>query len=534
MKYKTFRVAACLSLLAIAPANAAMQRLEAWGQGASEFEAVKSAYKQLVAQSLKLVLDREGTAERPLRRTFIRDIEEDLLQLQRTYFPGAAPANCREVQQRFECLVVAPVQMEELEAKIRTLFGVTDGVHDLRIALTSKDASAEQRDLAVWLHGELQGDFGHDVYLSEQFVDTDALRGECVEYRSLAESYEARGANYERAAQSYRRNYTACKDLLDRDLIIVIEDSESHYGSFNKRERSMPGELRLRMQLLQTNSRRPLPAPRPQAITQFGYGETEDFARSNLRDRLYDAATNYVAQQLNEALLTVMRDGRIAPQVSERDYRVSISGVNLDTPEGRAQVSLVRDWFAGEGGYQLEADFTQGSFGERIYRFRSGRQPHWESMIDRLYAVLDKAGAHARLDVDRSHNLAVAFQHPDAARDDSRVAMKLEDTRIKRRVVVEEKSMNLRRRDPESGVPIAVNEAVMRIRNKSRRDLIVRVTPVWTGQDGTSLPAPYSHRRMLLLPARTSERFTFMAPSKFAGGVTVEISCPTKGCEVPK
>lgn len=534
MNRKLLCIAACLTLLTAAPVGAATQRLEAWGQGPSEFEAVKSAYKQLVAQALKLVLDREGASEGQLRRTFIRDIEEDLLLVQRTYFPEAAPPNCRETTRQFECLVVAPVQMEELEAKIRSLFDVTDGVHELRIALTSKDAGTDQRDLAVWLHGELEGDFGHDIYFSEQFVDAAALREGCAEYRSLAESSAAKGASFERTEQSYRRSFTACKDLLDRDLIIVLESAESHYGAFNARDRSMPGELRLRMQLLQTKSRRPLPAPPPKAITQYGYGDTPELARSELRDRLYDAVTNYVTQQLNEALLTVVRDGRVSPQDGERDYQVLITGANVDTPEGRKQVTVVRDWFTWEVGYELQADETKSTFTDRVYRFRRVSAPNWDGLIDKLHAELDKQGMHARLDVDRSRNLAIAFQSKDAKQDDALLAMKLEDARIKRQVVVEEKSLELRRRDPETGVAIAVYEAMLRIRNKSGKDLIVSVTPVWTGQDGGSLPAPYSYRQTLLLPAKTSERFTFTAPSKFAGRATVEISCTTKGCEVPK
>ena len=51
-----------------------------------------------------------------------------------------------------------------------------------------------------------------------------------IDYRSLAEASAAKGASFDRSTQEYRRGYTACKDLLDRDLIIVLESAESHYG----------------------------------------------------------------------------------------------------------------------------------------------------------------------------------------------------------------------------------------------------------------------------------------------------------------
>lgn len=538
MKNKILASAACFVLMVAAlPAEAALQRLEAWGQGPSEFEAVKSAYKQITAQALKLSVARAATSEASLRRVFVRDIEEDLLRVQKTYFPESAPPQCREEQEHFECQVVAQAEMDELEARLRSLLNITGSatntVHGLRIGLIPADSIA-QHDLAAWLHKELEGDFGHDVYLVNESVDADALRDNCVEYGKRAEAFEARGDAYQKTAQAYRRAYRACKDLLDRDLIILLESADTHYEAFSARDRSMAGELRMRVQLLQVRSRRPLPAPRPQAITQYGYGDTAQLAQSNLQDRLYNAAANYVSQQINEALVTAVDDGRVSSQAGERSYQVAISGIDSDTPQGRAKVALVRDWFASEGGCPLEADFKTGNFGERIYTCRSGAVPDWDRMVDKLQSALDKAGTDARLDVDRSLNLSVAFQNQGTNAKPGLVSMKLEDSRIKRAVIVETKSMEVRRRDRESGVAIAVNEAVLRIRNKSGRDLLVDVLPVWTGQDGSSLPAPYSYRQTLRLPAKTSERFAIMAPSKFAGAVVLEIACPVKACRIPK
>lgn len=539
MTIKNLLLATGLAMLAGAPTIAAQERMEAWGEGVSEFEAVKSAYKEMIGKALKLSLDRAGTMQGSIRRGFVRDLEEDLLMVQSTYFPQSAKPACTEERERFQCHVVANAQMDEIESRLRGMLGETGSasstVRDLRLALMSTEGDVATRDLATWLHTRLETDFGHDVYLSQQYVDADALRDGCGEYRKRAEAAEARGDNFRKTAADFRRGYTACKDLVDRDLILVIEGADSNAGAFDSRAGAMPGEMRLRLRFLQTRSQRPLPAPKPYAITQYGYGDNSQLAQSNLRDRLYDAAANYVAQQLNDVLVNVaLGDGRVAAQAEGRDFKVLVSGVNTDDAKGRAQLALIRDWFAREGGLQLADDFTQGNFGERVYRFHADRAPEWGAITDRLSASLDKAGEFARVDVDRSQNLTVAFQANDFRPDKKTVTLKVEDKRAKRRVVIEESSMEVRRRDPESGVAIAVNEAIVRIRNKTAKDLLIVVNPVWRGQDGSSLPAPYSYRQTLRLPAKSSERFTFMAPSKFAGPVNIEVACPERACEMPQ
>ncbi|MEJ0040436.1 MAG: hypothetical protein WDO68_31175 [Gammaproteobacteria bacterium] len=528
--------AACLGLAAGTPCMAAPVRMEKWGQGVSEFEAVKSAYKQIAAEALKVAVAGAGTAGSSLRDGFTRDIEEDLLRVQRTYFPNSAPPTCTEERERFECLVVAQVEMDELAARLRTQLSTTGkgsiSTGKLRIALMPKEAGTVQSDLTTYLHQKLEGDFGHDVYLVNEYIDADALRSDCADYRKLADSYEAKGDSFIKTAQRYRSAYRTCNDLKDRDLIVVLDSAESSHEAFNARERSMAGEIRLRLQFLQTASRRPLTSPRPQAITQYGYGDTAQLAESNLRDRLYDAAANYVSQQMNATMVGAVDSKRVAMQDSTRDYKVTLSGVNPDTQQGRTQVALVRDWFAADGGHPLTADFTEAGFGDRVYRFSGDRVPDWDATTERLQATLDKAGVFARIDVDTSQNLKVTFESRSPQKEKELVSMKVEDKRVKRAVVVESKEMAVRRRDPESGVAIAVNEAVLRIRNKTGRDLLVDVTPVWTGQDGSSLPAPYSYRQTVKLPAKTSDRFAFMAPGKFAQAVSIEISCPVKDCKL--
>ncbi len=528
-------VAASLGVLTGNAAMAAPVRMEKWGQGVSEFEAVKSAYKQIAAEALKIAVAGAGTQDSSLRQGFTRDIEEDLLRVQRTYFPNSAPPTCSEERETFQCLVVAQVEMDELAARVRTQFGTTGkgptSTGKLRIALMPKEAGTVQSDLTNYLHSKLEGDFGHDVYLVNEYIDADALRSDCTEYRKLADSYEAKGDNFIKTSQRYRNAFRTCNDLKDRDLIVVLDSAESSHEAFNARERSMAGEIRLRLQFLQTASRRPLPSPRPQAITQYGYGDSAQLAESNLRDRLYDAAANYVSQQMNAAMVGAVDNGRVAMQDATRDYKVTITGVNPDNSQGRAQISLVRDWFAGEGKHPLQAD-AEGDFGDRIYKFSDDHVPNWDSMRDQLQAALDKAGVFARIDVDTSQNLKVSFENRSPLNEKDMVTMKVEDKRVKRAVVIESKEMAVRRRDPETGIAITVNEAVLRLRNNTARDVLVDVTPVWTGRDGSSLPAPYSYRQTVKLPARTSDRFAFMAPSKFADKVQIEISCPVKDCKL--
>jgi hypothetical protein len=531
-------LAACAVFSAAVPAIAATERVEAWGRGTSEFEAVKSAYKQLFAEALKLSTANAATMEGSLRRVFVRDIEEDLLRVQNTYFPGAAAPRCTEVREGHECQVVALVQMDEVDARIKTLFAETGAgvvVRDLRLAIVSKQDDVAVRDLIDYLHTKLESDFGHDVLRSQDYVDVSALRDGCGEYERRAKDAEARGDSHQKTAQAYRRSLTACRELVNRDLIIVIDSADKRFGEYSAGKAELRGEVTVRMQLHMTSANRSLPAPRPQSITQFGRGEDADFARSSANNRLNEAASNYIAQQMNAALVGYAQKGGGKPvEGAERDYKVLVSGINPDTADGRAQIRLVTDWFSGQGGFPLDPKFTDGNFGEKVYTFRSSRTPQWSTLTDQLQATLDQARQFARIDVDRSLNLSVAFQPNDALKPKASVEVIVEAKRAKRRIAVDERSMEVRRRDPESGTAIAVNEAMLRIRNKLSRDLLITVTPVWRGQDGSSLPAPYSYRQTVRVPAKSSESFTFMAPSKFAGPVTIELSCPEKGCEMPQ
>lgn len=538
MKVIATAFAACALFCASTPSTAALERVEAWGRGSSEFEAVKSAYKQLLAEALKLSVDRAAGMDTSLRRTFVRDLEEDLLRVQSSFFPGAPTPTCTEDKERFECHVVARVQMDEIESRIRAMRAQTGGaggtLETLRLGLVSKEADTRARDLVAYLHDELESDFGYDVLVSEDYVDVATLRNGCSEYDRLAKEAQARGDTHLKTAQHYRRSHAACQDLQGRDLILVVDSAAERYGEYSASS-GLRAELTLRLQLQMTKETRPLPAPRPRTVTQIGYGADSDAARTDARNKLYEASANYISQQLNEVLANATRDGRaVSADAVARQYQVLVSGVNPDTPEGRAQLRLVTDWFAGSGGQPLEADFGRGEFGERAYTFRATRAPNWATISEQLQSAIDQAGMFARIDVDRSLNLAVAFQPNDALKPKASVEVIVEAKRAKHRIAVDERSMELRRRDPETGTAIAVNEAVLRIRNKTGRDLLISVNPVWSGQDGSSLPAPYSNRQTVRVPAKTSQRFAFMAPSKFAGPVSIELSCPENACEMPR
>ena len=370
MKAIAATIAACALFCASAPGNAALERVEAWGRGTSEFEAVKSAYKQLLADALKLSVDRGAGMDTSLRRAFVRDLEEDLLRVQSTYFPGAPAPTCTEERERFECHVVARVQMDEIEARIRAMRHTTGGptgtLGTLRLGLVSKEADARARDLVAYLHDELESDFGYDVLVSEDYVDVMALRSGCGEYDRLAKEAAARGDTHLKTAQHYRRSFAACQEMQNRDLILVVDSATERYGEFAGAN-GLRAELTLRLQLQMTRETRPLPAPRPSTVTQIGYGPDADAARTNARNKLYEASANYISQQLNEVFANVTRDGRADPgDTPARQYQVLVSGVNPDTPEGRDQLRLVTDWFATSGGQSLDADFSRGDFGERF------------------------------------------------------------------------------------------------------------------------------------------------------------------------
>jgi hypothetical protein len=535
---KFFATAACVLACASAPVSAAPERAEAWGSGASEFEAVKSAYKKLLGDALKVTADRAAASDTSLRRAFVRELEEDLLRVQSTYFHGAPATKCSEAREGFDCHVVTRVQMDEIEARIRSMRAEIGGaqgtLETLRLGLVSKEIDTRGRDLVAYLHDELESDFGYDVLVSENYVDVAELRNGCREYERLYKEAAAKGDTHLKTAEHYRGSHKACQDMRDRDLILVLDSVTERFGAFSARD-GMRAELTLRLQLQMTKESRPLPAPRPHTVTQFGKGPDADAARTSARNRLYEAAANYISSQLTEVLVNVRRDGRVlSEEPVARQYQVLVSGVNPDTKDGSAQLKLVTDWFAGPGNQPLEVDFTRGNFGERVYTFRASRAPDWASITDRLHSAIEQAGMFARLDVDRSLNLGIAFQPNDALKPKDSVEVIVEAKRARRRIAVEEREMALRRRDPETGTAIAVNEAALRILNKTSKDLLITVNPVWKGQDGSTLPSPYSHRQTVRLPAKSSQRFTFQAPSKFAGPVSIELSCLEKACEMPR
>ena len=101
-------------------------------------------------------------------------------------------------------------------------------------------------------------------------------------------------------------------------------------------------------------------------------------------------------------------------------------------------------------------------------------------------------------------------------------------------LILLENDMEVRRRDPETGTAITINEAYVVIRNDSRRDLVLSVTPRWVGQDGATQEAMFSYEQFLYLPARSSERFEFRAPSRFAERVELGIDCPEDDCVAPR
>lgn len=525
--------ALCLALPALAAAN--LQRLERWGQGASEFEAVKSAYKLVLADALKLTTAGAGTLEGSLRRRMERDFEESFLQTRQTFFPES-DERCERERYTVECLVVVAVRMDELEARVRSLLAETgaDGwrVTDLGIALMGRADSAEAEDFVSWLHSELEGDFGHDVYLSRTYVEPAELGSGCAGYRRLLDEYAQRGSRYEKTASGYRTALRGCEALLERDIVIVLDGIDIGYESYSTRNASMAGMVRLGLKFLRTGSGDPLPAPRPRSITQYGHGESEALARAGLRDNLFEASANYISQQFNDTVVHLtQQENDPMPGGTGGEYYVTVTGITTDTREDRERLSFVRQWFADHTGYELARDYQRGGFAEQVHTFSATAAVNWAPIVDGLYEGLDGHGYEARIDVDRNTNLTVAFTSETAPKADA-VTIELNHRQLRRRIDVEGADLVLHRRDPATGIAITLNEANVRIRSKARRDMVITANPVWYTSSGSVEPAPFSDERHLLLKDRSEALLVFRAPSKHAQRVVLEISCPEDECEV--
>lgn len=517
--------------------HAANQRMESWGRGASEFEAVKSAYKVLLADSLKLLAGTSATNSGVLRRVLEREIEEDLLKTKRVFFPDASE-NCERNSEVVECLIVAAVRMDELEAWVRVnIAGVGSGanrVSDIRFALMAKSTDETSRDFLRWLHSELEQDFGHDIYFSDSYIEPKVIRQGCDEYARLAKQFEAQGASYKKTARSYRNNLSVCQDLINTDVVIVVDDLRLKIDAFNHADKSMTGRVRVALDFVQTKSKRALAPPKPRSVSHYGYGADQSIAEAELRDNLYEATANYISQQFNDIVIVALKSDKVSGGASDLlRYEVTVAGVDSDSAEGRKKLAFVRQWFVSEHGLELGVDYDQSEIGKTLHRFSSEHALNLTTIVDGLYLAMDKKAYPVRIDVDRNHNLTVTFKG-DGKQADKQVSVAVNAKSIQRKIKVEASDMVLRRRDPETGITIALNEANIKLRNSSRRDLLVAVNPVWASDNGVSEPSPYSEEKFLILPAKSSQSFVFRAPNKYATSVSLAINCPTKSCKVAK
>jgi hypothetical protein len=513
-------------------ANAKPQRMESWGEGASEFEALKSAYKLIMADSLKLITS--GTAEDSIRRTLERDLEEDLVRVKSTFFPDSSES-CERQGAKVQCLSVATVRMDELEGWVRNqmqIIGRADKrVGDIKFALVSKTDDGHSRDLIVWLHNKLDRDLGHDVYYSETYIEPEILRRDCNDFMDLSEKKKKGG--FEKSAEAYRAKYEECAALIDRDVVIVIKDIEIKFDQYSQRDRGMGGYVRVDIDLVQANSMRQLVSPKPRSIKKYGNGENAGIAKAALLDELYEATANYISQQFNMVISAAVKDNHVEKSQGVLKYTLVISGVNTDTREDRAKLSFIRKWFTQNRGVELERDYDRGNYGEQVYHFTSKQKIKWNILTDELYASMDDQGYDVKIDIDRSSNMLLTFKSADQQAD-QQIVVSYNNKKLKRYLKIENKDMVVRRRDPATGIPISLNEANVRFLNKSRKNILISIKPIWYTKEGVSEKMPFDDTKYLQLAPKSKTSFVFRAPNRYATRVSLEASCPSENCQVDK
>lgn len=527
-KFKFWQVACLMLTLVPTVSFSETERLQANGSGDSQFEAAKSASKQIMAQALKIVLGRAATLDEPARRRFERDIEENFRQTRARFFPnqdvncsGTAPVNCT---------VVAAVDMTEVRAAVASYLDATAS-NRLRVALTADRSNvngATGDDAMSFIHSALELELGYDVYFVDNYVSVGALRNGCKEYDAQITEYQKKGAGFSSAVRQLEANQATCQELLDRDAVIVVEDIEIDVGAFNAGSNVIQGTIKPRIKFHQTDVSRPLPAPRPLSIEKYGEGNERNFAVSDLQNRLYQDVANYIAQQYNEIVLSRAVRGSAGPDSdTPRAYSIRVTGISRDTAAGREKLQFIERWFA-QRYEELEPDVMLSSRDEHVYTMNLWDAPQWFAMTDELRSGLEEQGMTASVDIDRSESLTIAFVSETPL---PLAKVKWNDRKIKNVFDVKKSALNRIRQDQATGVAMSLNEAVLTLRNKKRRAYAITIEPEWHNSTGVVEETEYSQLVHVSIDSQSTRSFRFRAPSSASESVRFIVRCANKGCE---
>lgn len=501
--------------------------LQANGSGSSEFDAVKSASKQILAAALSRVLGRSATLDEPARRRLERDIEENFRQT-RTRLFSAMDRQC-EFAETVSCNVRAAVNMNELRALTSTYLDQASA-NEMRVAMTVDRGSArgiDSEDALTFIHNALELQLGYDVYLVDSFIPLREISSGCRTYDDEIDTYRSRGANFRRTVTRLESAREVCLSLLDREAVIVVEGITMNVGDFDSSRQIIAGTIKPTVKFFRTDSPRPLPAPLPLEIPKYGEGDTPAMAMADLNNRMFQDVANYIGQQFSEIVLSRQvrgnRQGGAVPVQSS----LRITGVSRDDTDGRRALQLVEQWFA-TNAIGLTPQLDVSGREEHVYAWDNVSNVELVRFTDGLRNSLDAADLPAAVDIDRWQGITVAFSGEEAL-DPPRVSMN--DRKIRSSFAIERADLRTIRQDQATGVSMAVNVAELTLRNKRRRAYAVEVEPVWRDARGTIVESEFSQRTLVSIERKSTRGIRFVAPSRAAVSVEVLFECTNPDCE---
>lgn len=505
----------------------ASELLQSNGAGASEFEAVKAASKQILATALSHILGRSATLDEPARRRLERDIEENFRQT-RTRLFSAMDRQC-EFAETVSCNVRAAVNMNELRSLASTYLDQA-GANQMRVAMTvDRDGARgiDTDDALTFIHNALELQLGYDVYFVDTYVPLEELRAGCRSYESKIDSYRARGASFARTVSRLEAARDVCVSLLDREAVIIAEGISINVGDYDPGRGVLPGTIKPTIKFFRTDSPRSLPSPLPLEILKYGEGESFDLAVADLNNRMYQDVANYIGQQFSEIVLSRRVRGGGANGSVPAQSSLRITGVSRDESAGRQALQLVERWFA-DNHIDLAPQLDISSREEHVYAWNGATGSDMIRLTDGLRNALDSANLPAVVDIDRWQGLTVAFSGEQPLEPPE---IAIGDRKIRKAFSVERAVLHTIRQDQATGVAMAVNVADLTLRNKHRRAYGVVIEPVWRDAGGTIIESEFNQRTMVRFERQSTRSLQFRAPSRAAVSVDVLFQCTNKDCE---
>ena len=507
-------------------------RVKMWGRGDSQFEAVKDAYKKIIAESLRRSTG--ANLQNQIRRTIEREIEEDIKKSEYNFF-SSHTHDCSLNQLVVECYVVAFVQMEEVNGWVANQRAITGSngsrIDSIQYALASSSPDSKTREFMQWLHGKLEGEFGYDVFYNGSYVSPQAILDNCTPYRDAIKKKGSSG-NYQTTLKRLNSSLKTCETFSQRNVAIIVDDIAFSSSDYQERDSSIEGFAKIKLSFFDIDNKRLLPSPKPKVITQYGQGSPNG-ARAQLTNNLFEASTNYIAQQFNNVALN--RTPQPDSPLDGSKYQVTIAGLNRDSKEDRNTVRYIRDWFEDEAGLKLKRDFNRGDSADQVFFIESEDTVKLAPIVDELRYAMDDAEIAGNIDVDRNSNLIISFAssqaNPDKAVNWNLNSKALKSRFFKKRIKVESASLAVNRRDQKTGVALSVLQAKIKLANNHKRDLVVSVEPLWLDSNGVQQTPPFSDKKLINIRSGSSNTLIFNAPSRFAQKVELEINCYEDSCK---